>query len=259
MLTPQEVSEHTFQKVSFGGYNMAQVDEFLDVLTGDYSALFNENAVLKSKMKVLVDKVEEYRTTEEAMRKALMAAQRMADDLVKDAERQKAEMLSKAEKELRERQALMAKDFQAEEYRLRQAQQATVTFVEKVRTLHAQEEEYLSHLQELCPPDAGPAVDPVDEKVSEIDDNVQRLLDQAMQAAAQGLREEDVDPEEEPDLTDTAEFGPIPPQEREEDLEAPLDEEEYEEYDGEEAPAGPPRGRQIDFGRLQFGQDYRIT
>ena len=67
MLTPQEVSEHTFQKVSFGGYNMAQVDEFLDVLTSDYSALFNENAVLKSKMKVLVDKVEEYRSTAEAM------------------------------------------------------------------------------------------------------------------------------------------------------------------------------------------------
>ena len=44
MLTPQEVSERAFQKASFGGYNMAQVDEFLDILTGDYSALFNENA-----------------------------------------------------------------------------------------------------------------------------------------------------------------------------------------------------------------------
>ena len=86
MLTPQEVSERAFQKANFGGYNMAQVDEFLDVLTGDYSALYNENAVLKNKMKVLVDKVEEYRSTEEAMRKALMAAQRMADDLVKEAE-----------------------------------------------------------------------------------------------------------------------------------------------------------------------------
>ena len=259
MLTPQEVSEHTFQKVSFGGYNMAQVDEFLDVLTSDYSALFNENAVLKSKMKVLVDKVEEYRSTEEAMRKALMAAQRMADDLVKDAERQKADMLSQAEKELRERQAIMAKDFQAEEYRLRQAQQTTAAFVEKVRALHAQEEEYLSHLQELCPPNAAPAVDPVEEKASEIDDNVQRLLDQAMQAAAQGLREEEEDFEEEPDLTDTAEFGPVLPPEQEE-MDLPLDEEAYEEYDEEgEAPAGPPRGRQIDFGRLQFGQDYRIT
>ena len=89
MLTPQEVSERAFQKANFGGYNMAQVDEFLDVLTGDYSALFNENAVLKNKMKVLVDKVEEYRSTEEAMRKALMAAQRMADDLVREAERKR--------------------------------------------------------------------------------------------------------------------------------------------------------------------------
>ena len=38
MLTPQEVSERAFPKASFGGYNMAQVDEFLDVLTEDYSA-----------------------------------------------------------------------------------------------------------------------------------------------------------------------------------------------------------------------------
>ena len=33
MLTPQEVSERAFTKASFGGYNMAQVDEFLDILT----------------------------------------------------------------------------------------------------------------------------------------------------------------------------------------------------------------------------------
>ena len=68
MLTPQEVSTHAFTKAVMGGYNMAAVDEFLDVLTEDYSALYSENAVLKSKMKVLVDKVEEYRSTEEAMR-----------------------------------------------------------------------------------------------------------------------------------------------------------------------------------------------
>ena len=37
MLTPQEVSEHAFSKASFGGYNMGMVDEFLDVLTADYT------------------------------------------------------------------------------------------------------------------------------------------------------------------------------------------------------------------------------
>ena len=96
MLTPQEVSERAFPKASFGGYNMTQVDEFLDVLTEDYSALYSENAVLKSKMKVLVEKVEEYRSTEEAMRKALMTAQRMADDLVKEAEQKRDQILQEA-------------------------------------------------------------------------------------------------------------------------------------------------------------------
>ena len=44
MLTPQEVSTHSFAKASFGGYNMAMVDEFLDELTDDYTALYKENA-----------------------------------------------------------------------------------------------------------------------------------------------------------------------------------------------------------------------
>ena len=90
MLTPQEVSEHAFAKASFGGYNMAMVDEFLDVLTADYTTLYKENATLKAKMKVLVDKVEDYRSTEEAMRKALLTAQKMADELVAQAEAKKA-------------------------------------------------------------------------------------------------------------------------------------------------------------------------
>ena len=57
MLTPQEVSGRAFSKAAFGGYNMAMVDEFLDELTDDYTSLYKENAALKAKLKVLVDKV----------------------------------------------------------------------------------------------------------------------------------------------------------------------------------------------------------
>ena len=52
MFTPQEVSEKVFPKASFGGYNMASVDEFLDTLTGDYTALYKDNATLKAKLKI---------------------------------------------------------------------------------------------------------------------------------------------------------------------------------------------------------------
>ena len=72
MFTPQEVSEKVFPKASFGGgYSMSVVDEFLDALTEDYSTLFKENVTLKAKLKVLAEKVEEYRSTEDAMRQTL--------------------------------------------------------------------------------------------------------------------------------------------------------------------------------------------
>ena len=81
------------------------------------------------------------------------------------------------------------------------------------------------------------------EAVEEIDDNVQRLVAQAMADAtaenlkAQAAQEAAEGPE---DLSDTAEFPP-----------APQAEEEPEEE--------PVHGtRRIDFGNLQFGRDYEI-
>ena len=98
MLTPQEVSTHSFAKASFGGYNMAMVDEFLDELTDDYTALYKENAALKAKLKVLVEKVEEYRATEDSMRATLLTAQRMADSIVKEAEQKRDQMMTQADR-----------------------------------------------------------------------------------------------------------------------------------------------------------------
>ena len=51
MLTPQEVASHSFARATLGGYNMSMVDEFLDLLTEDYTALYNDNAILKNKLK----------------------------------------------------------------------------------------------------------------------------------------------------------------------------------------------------------------
>ena len=101
MFTPQEVSEKVFPKASFGGggYNMASVDEFLDALTEDYTALFKENVTLKAKLKVLAEKVEEYRSTEEAMRQALLTAQKMAAKLVQEAQSEKEKILADAQVE----------------------------------------------------------------------------------------------------------------------------------------------------------------
>ena len=89
MFTPQQLEQVSFNRATFGGYDMQAVDEFLEPLMEDYVTLYKENALLKSKMKVLVSKVEEYRATEDAMRSALLAAQKMAATMVEDAKAEK--------------------------------------------------------------------------------------------------------------------------------------------------------------------------
>ena len=96
MFTPQEIQEKTFVKAVFGGYDMQTVDEFLEPLTEDYITLYKENAVLKSKMKVLVEKLEEYRAQEQSMRKAIISAQRTADAMVAEAEKKAAKLMNEA-------------------------------------------------------------------------------------------------------------------------------------------------------------------
>ncbi len=87
MLTPQDVTNREFDKAVFGGYDIAAVDKFLEEIFQDYSALYRDNATLKSKLKVLVDKVEEYRNTEDAMHLALLTAQKTAREMTEEAER----------------------------------------------------------------------------------------------------------------------------------------------------------------------------
>ena len=143
----------SFTKATLGGYNMGAVDEFLDALTKDYTDLYNDNAILKSKLKVLSDTVEEYRATDNAMRKTLLAAQKMADAMVNDAEKHKEQMEREAQ-EIADRKLKELKDaIAAEEYRLRQAQEATAAYVRRLAAMHDEELDFLSRLGELVPPD----------------------------------------------------------------------------------------------------------
>jgi cell division initiation protein len=96
MFTPQQIDQISFNRVAFGGYDMQAVDEFLEPLTEDYVTLYKENALLKSKMKVLVGKLEEYRKNEASMKDAIVNAQKTCDMMVKDAEAKCTQMLNDA-------------------------------------------------------------------------------------------------------------------------------------------------------------------
>lgn len=234
MLTPQEVASRAFSKATFNGYNMGQVDEFLDTLTADYTALYKENAVLKSKMKVLVDKIEEYRSTEDAMRSALLTAQKMANSMVAEAEEKKQQLLREAENSAKARMMELNQQIASEELRLAEAKRSTAGFTTQMKELLAHEIQFLNDLPQVEAPKEEPApapsADDMERTVQDIEQSVQAILKQ----------------EEEPDEldeADTKDIGDV--------LQKIQEVVEMDEEDDDST-------RRMDRMDLQFGKNYRI-
>ena len=97
MFTPQQLEQITFHTSVFGGYDMDSVDEFLVALIEDYNTLYKDNATLKSKMRVMVEKLEEYRAEEGGAKENLRATQQTCDAMIREAEAKCLKMLHQAE------------------------------------------------------------------------------------------------------------------------------------------------------------------
>ena len=133
MFTPQQIEQISFEKATFGGYKMEDVDAFLEPLTDDYITLYKENALLKSKMKVLVGKLEEYRNNEASMKDAIVNAQKTCDMMVKEAEAKCTQMLNDANvtaaENAKNNDALIA----AEEARVEEAKRVARNKIEELQ------------------------------------------------------------------------------------------------------------------------------
>ena len=229
MLTPQEVSTHAFSKAVMGGYNMAMVDEFLDELTDDYTALYKENAALKAKLKVLVEKVEDYRATEDSMRATLLTAQKMADSIVHEAEAKRDEILSQAESSAREKIGQLRQEVEAAEERLRQGQMDLAKFISAARELCDRELKFLEQLPTL----------PVEAEIPPSQPETAETVEQIEEKVMAAFGEESAEEEE-----TTAEE------------EAPAAEDDYPEGDPFAADTVDEPTRRINLSDLKFGRNY---
>lgn len=180
MITAQDIREKTFEKSRMNGYDMASVDDFLEEIAEDISSAQKENAVLKSKMKVLVDKIEEYRANEEALNMAILSAQKLAVQIESEARQRAASMIEDAERQVKARVGSIEELTAAEERKLADAQSATKSFLAKAREVcSAQLNQLLAIGGELDLPEepAEAAVEPeidIDEVVGSIEAEVSR-------------------------------------------------------------------------------------
>ena len=178
MITAQDIREKGFERVRLNGYDMAAVDEFLEELADDVAASQKENAVLKSKMKVLVDKIEEYRANEEALNSAILSAQKLAVQIENEARQRAAATVAEADKKAQDTIGSIAARADAEEKRLADAKAACAKFFEAAKVLCNTQLEKIDAIRTdmgVQAPKAPAPAEKVDDAVRAIESSASRM------------------------------------------------------------------------------------
>lgn len=109
MLSPVDIQNKEFKKSKLGGYNIDEVNEFLDLILQSYQELINENYTLKDKVNVLNESVQYYRTMESTIQNVLVLADKTAQETKTNAH-EKAEQLKRDAETRAEKMTALAEE-----------------------------------------------------------------------------------------------------------------------------------------------------
>jgi len=95
-LTPMEIHRHTFKK-GFKGYDVDEVNHFMEIIAGQLEALLSEKEGLSSEVRELKVRLEKYEKLEQTLQEMLIHSQKTVDEAKTHAERQSSIIIKEAE------------------------------------------------------------------------------------------------------------------------------------------------------------------
>ncbi|MDP2182503.1 MAG: DivIVA domain-containing protein [Actinomycetota bacterium] len=177
-LTPLDIHHKEFRH-SLRGYDVVEVDRFLDDVADEFERLFKENIDLSERLDASSDKIRSYQQMEQTVHNTMLAAQRSAEDIVAKARDEAATLLRDAEVKAKEiiHNALTQKQkVAAELVRIKQAE-------EEFRAgFKGMLERHVRGLSEISLPDD------VNVLMGETDDGVMGAVEVATQEAVEAAR-----------------------------------------------------------------------
>ena len=181
MITSQDIREKGFEKAVFGGYDMGQVDAFLEEIAIDIENIQKENVILKSKMKVLVSKIEEYRTSEDALQMAIVSAQKMGCMIEKESKEKSEALIVTAQADAQRITREAQLEVEMELAKLSEAKRTSAQFIENMRLLCQKQMDFLASVGEsgFLKSEDMPAEESAEmsETVKSIEETVARAID----------------------------------------------------------------------------------
>jgi len=96
MITSKDVRNKRFEKAAFG-YKQEEIDEFFAQLEAELDEMERERAEANNKIQVLADKVREYMRDEDALKDALLGAQKQGRLVIADAQEKADQIMAEAQ------------------------------------------------------------------------------------------------------------------------------------------------------------------
>ena len=97
MITPLDIENKKFSRKRVNGYDVEEVDDFLDQLTSDYEAKCRDISEKDRKIAQLEKDLVHYKTIETTLQNTLVIAQSAADEVKNTAKQQADQIIREAE------------------------------------------------------------------------------------------------------------------------------------------------------------------
>ncbi len=96
MITSRDVRNKRFEKAAFG-YKQEEIDEFLSQLEAELDEMERDRLEANNKIQILADKVREYMKDEDALKDALLGAQKQGHQVINEANVKAEEIIAEAQ------------------------------------------------------------------------------------------------------------------------------------------------------------------
>jgi cell division initiation protein len=86
-ITPLDIQQQQF-RVRFRGFDMVEVDNFLDLMAGEFEELLKENSQIREEERRKLARINELEVAEKELRDTLVSAQRIAEEMKNNARKE---------------------------------------------------------------------------------------------------------------------------------------------------------------------------
>jgi cell division initiation protein len=96
-ITPMDIREQQFTVKMFRGFDVQEVDMFLEDLAEDYETLLKENQLLKEQLQAMEERARGLEDRERVLQETLVTTQRVTEEMKESARREAALLVREAE------------------------------------------------------------------------------------------------------------------------------------------------------------------